>query len=171
MPYLDHTVTAYHGTRQDRGEIALREQVLHPTRNSYDWLGHGVYFWENYSRAHQWAEEKYGGQGVVIRTRVLLGHCVDLMDTNWAPVVKQASDRVTKRYAKQGEMLPQNRGGYRPLDCLVMNELFDMLEADTARAAFLEGEPIYPTSILVGLAHIQLVVRNPKAIISPLEFD
>ena len=170
VPYNPNRVPVFHGTRRDRGETAVSEQRLSSSQNVYDWLGHGIYFWESSTRAYQWAETKYGREGVVVRTEVLLGHCLDLFDPNWAPMVKHAYESVKRTYTADGKRLPENRGGYRPLDCLVMNELAgNLVEVDTIRAPFLEGEPVYPTSILVGLSHVQVTVRNPNAIIRPLE--
>lgn len=171
VPYDPKIVTGYHGTTKERGARAVSEQTIHPSKNAYDWLGHGTYFWEDsYSRARQWAEQKYHAEAAVVRGQIRLGHCVNLLDTNWAPGVKAAYDRVVSRHAADGQKTPENRGGYRVLDCLVMNELTgDMVKADTVRAAFIEGEPVYPTSLFVGLAHIQLVVVNLGAIVSPLE--
>jgi len=36
---------------------------------------------------------------------------------------------------------------------------------DTVRAAFIEGEPIYPGSALHMETHIQIAVRNSRAIV------
>jgi hypothetical protein len=51
-------VIGFHGC-----ERAVRDQLLNKpnkivySRQPYDWLGHGMYFWENnYTRAFQWAE-------------------------------------------------------------------------------------------------------------------
>lgn len=171
MPFIDRIVRGFHGTNKKRALEAVGEQKLRPSQNTYDWLGHGLYFWEeSYSRARQWSEQKYGEEASVIQARVKLGRCIDLLDTNWGPAVKQAYQRVVRDFNLRGKNLPENRGSYRLLDCLIMNELAGrMFSADTVRAAFLEGEPAYPTSIFVGLAHIQLVVRNAKLIIAPLE--
>ena len=52
-------VYGFHGLDRD---IALKilngkEDFIHST-NEYDWLGPGIYFWENnYERAKQWAED------------------------------------------------------------------------------------------------------------------
>ncbi len=171
VPYDSRVVTGFHGTTHERAERAVAEQQLRPSKNKYDWLGHGTYFWEeSYSRARQWAEQKYGPEARVVQAKVRLGRCLDMMNTNWAPAVKDAYERVVADYAARGVACPENRGGYRVLDCRVMNELAgNILNAETVRAAFLEGAPVVPTSLFVGLAHIQLVTREPKNILGPLE--
>jgi hypothetical protein len=46
-------------------DISIYKKVLHdnrkltPSKNEYDWLGNGIYFWEyNYHRAYEFASEK-----------------------------------------------------------------------------------------------------------------
>jgi hypothetical protein len=58
----------------------------------------------------------------------------------------------------------------RELDCLVVNTCIRELrqsgtEYDTVRAAFLEGEPVYPTAAFSRESHIQLAVRNSVCIL------
>ena len=51
-------VLGYHGCDEDIGERILggRDHVS-VSRNAYDWLGAGAYFWENSSeRAFSWAQ-------------------------------------------------------------------------------------------------------------------
>lgn len=52
-------VVGYHGCDKSLGKRILAGDVgLKPSRNKYDWLGHGAYFWENnYERAWLWAEQ------------------------------------------------------------------------------------------------------------------
>jgi hypothetical protein len=53
-------VIGFHGC-----DVSVRENLLnnsHPIEKSekpYDWLGHGMYFWENnFDRAFDWANDK-----------------------------------------------------------------------------------------------------------------
>lgn len=58
------------------------------SKEKHDWLGHGMYFWENnYERALQWAEEKKV-RGVIKRPAVIgatlfLGYCCDFLDATY----------------------------------------------------------------------------------------
>ena len=41
-------VLGFHGCDQKTAErVVSTGRHLQPSRNDYDWLGHGVYFWEN----------------------------------------------------------------------------------------------------------------------------
>jgi hypothetical protein len=56
---LSHSlVMGYHGCDQSIVErILTRDDDLKPSQNDWDWLGHGIYFWEDSSvRAFRWAK-------------------------------------------------------------------------------------------------------------------
>ena len=80
-------ILAFHGC-----DLAVAEEVatgrtsLRRSENTYDWLGHGIYFWENNpERALEWAEAaaKRGRiqSPAVIGAILDLGHCLDLTET------------------------------------------------------------------------------------------
>lgn len=50
---LPNLVLAFHGCDKLTHDAVLYEgKALRPSKNDYDWLGWGVYFWEqNYERA------------------------------------------------------------------------------------------------------------------------
>ena len=63
-------VIAFHGC-----DVRVRDKLLNNpdeieiSQRPYDWLGHGMYFWENnYERALQWAEDKKR-RGVIVTPR------------------------------------------------------------------------------------------------------
>jgi hypothetical protein len=73
-------VFGYHGTdpafaeRLVRGEVA--PAAWSPSANEYDWLRHGIYFWEYApDRARAWA-----GKGGVVGAIINLGERLDLLD-------------------------------------------------------------------------------------------
>lgn len=53
-------IIGFHGCDADVcKEILNNPDNIRITKNPYDWLGHGMYFWENnYERAWQWAADK-----------------------------------------------------------------------------------------------------------------
>ena len=61
---LPNLILGFHGCGKDTYEKVLYEhQHLKKSENEYDWLGNGIYFWENnYQRARDWAD-------------ILLGKC------------------------------------------------------------------------------------------------
>ena len=56
---------------------------MKPSENTYDWLGHGIYFWEhNYQRALEWAQQSPKVEHpAVIGAVIDLGYCLNLTDS------------------------------------------------------------------------------------------
>src|SRR5579863_9508112 len=55
----ERLVVGYHGTSATHAEVIVREGLFQPSENDYDWLGHGIYFWEEAPcRAWRWARRK-----------------------------------------------------------------------------------------------------------------
>lgn len=77
-------VLGFHGCVDDVArKLVLREESFRPSENSYDWLGHGIYFWlEDPRRACAWAQRHVAGTGngkpAVIGAVINLGRCLDL---------------------------------------------------------------------------------------------
>lgn len=74
-------VTGYHGTSADRGALILSMGRFLVSENDWDWLGHGVYFWEGEVRVHEWATQRFGKEAAVIQAKINLGLCLDLCDS------------------------------------------------------------------------------------------
>jgi len=166
-------VLGYHGCDADFAESILlgktQIQDWRRSENDYDWLGHGVYFWEHApERALAWASsrKKKGVIGAVIQ----LGNCLDFTDVKYTQALAAGYESLVETYEARGTPLPLNRRGYRALDCLVINDLFLQSETirdpyQTVRCPFLEGEPAFPTSGILKESHIQLTVIDRECIL------
>jgi len=182
--YQPSFVLGFHGCDKAVGENILhgKEPHLLPSEKEFDWLGHGIYFWEgNPDRALAWAEDR-NREGKIEKPFVLgaivdLRHCLDLFDRGSLAQVKQAHQEMVEifRKAKKEKSIPQNVGktpdkAGRRLDCAVMNALHqyrtDHREPayDSVRGPFLEGEEIYPGAGFRSENHIQLCVRTTNCI-------
>jgi len=54
----DRQVIGYHACRNEVADRLLDGDPFRPSRNDWDWLGSGVYFWEfGHQRAHDWAQQ------------------------------------------------------------------------------------------------------------------
>ncbi len=163
--------------------------TLRPSRNAYDWLGHGVYFWEgNPTRALEFANflkntrrprnqqpiKKPTVVGAVIDPK----RCLNLLDTEFLHLVRDAYVQLSVTTQINGGELPKNRrvGSsrdllLRDLDCAVIEFLHGLrdLESlpgfDTVRGVFIEGEPLYPNAGFHERNHVQICVRNPECIV------
>lgn len=169
-PESEHIVRGYHGTQAELAEIIEREG-FRVSKNPYDWLGDGVYFFQDSPhRASEWAYEHYGDDGSVIAAEIRLEHCMDLLDVGWTEVLSDAYDAYLKRIRQLGHSRPTQSSGAHRLDREVINYAVGALgevgiRVDCVRAAFQEGGPVYPDSALYDRAHIQIAVRNPMACI------
>jgi hypothetical protein len=173
-------VLAYHGCVEPLGARLLAGRVSITawpwSRNQWDWLGHGIYFWEYApSRALRWAEAKArrtGGAPSVIGAVVQLGRCLDLTDIANTESLAIAYQQVRAAYEAAGRELPRNRGSMpdlkrRELDCLVLNYLCSQSPVlyQTVRGVFLEGDPAYPDAMIRKESHVQIAVRDPSCIL------
>src|SRR5947207_12927990 len=111
------TVTGYHGC-----DAAVAARVLAGTarlnlsRNAYDWLGEGIYFWEHGpQRAREWAIEqaKLSGakikQPSVLGARINLGECLDLLDTANTGLLGNWYNQFRRTARQRRSRMPENR--------------------------------------------------------------
>ena len=155
--------------------------------NSYDWLGEGIYFWENNpQRALEFASQFQGKarkgkhllkNPAVVGAVIDLGFCLNLLDSRFLQILKEGFQVLNQALAENGQPMPVNRplieGSellLRDLDCAVINAVHtfrneQMLPAfDTVRSAFIEGGEVFPGSTIREKNHIRICVRNPKCI-------
>jgi len=182
-------VLGFHGCDAAIAEDVLSgKKQLKPSDNSYDWLGHGMYFWENGpSRAKEYAkllsrgERKQGGsiaKPAVIGAVIDLGSCLDLLDYENLSHLKDAYEILVETIKKSGFNLPQNRPAkgsekdllLRELDCAVIETLHQVRETqglpkfDSVRGVFWEGKELYPDAGFREKDHIQICVVNSNCI-------
>ena len=177
MDNFARIVIGYHGctielaSRLISGELAI--SAWPHSENAYDWLGHGVYFWEyGPQRAREWSVQN-GRDGGVVGAYIQLGKCLDLTDTRYTAFLAEAYDSVREMYAAQKLPLPVNKQKRNELDCLVINEVTDLYgdgdeEAErfqTVRCPFLEGKPAFEGSMIQRQSHIQVTVIDSDCIL------
>lgn len=77
---LPNLVLGFHGCDKSVYDNVLHEHNdLAKSYNDYDWLGHGIYFWENNPlRAYEWAEELMKRKGSSIKAPAVIGAVIDL---------------------------------------------------------------------------------------------
>ena len=163
-------ILGYHGCDPDFAEALHRGEVpinsWRPSLNPYDWLGHGIYFWEHApERARAW------GPGGVVGAVIQLGRCLDLTDTEYMDELAATHEQLRRSFKRRRRSLPENRGLRRDLDCLVINELIDSslhirgTPFQTVRCPFLEGAPVFPGSGILRESHVQISVIDASCIL------
>lgn len=179
-------ILGFHGCDHSIVErILTGKESLRKSENEYDWLGHGVYFWENStSRAREFAEylkdhPKESRSPIkhpaVVGAVLNLGYCLDLLDYSNLQLLKSAYEFLKTTH--HSSHFPKNRQTgkgsdlrLRNLDCAVIETLhyIMMVEGnpafDSIRGVFFEGDEIYPGAGFQEKDHIQICIRNPNCI-------
>jgi len=170
-------ILGYHGCELATAlKIVAGQAQQIPSNNKYDWLGSGLYFWEDsHSRALRWAQaENKIKSPAVLGAIIDLGNCLNLIDAENLDMVKAAHAAYLEFCQITGDQPLQNKGRNlraRYLDKAVFETLHKLRENeakqpfDTVRAFFVEGELLYPDAGLRSLDHIQICVREPRQII------
>ncbi len=177
---LPNLVLGFHGCNKEVfANVIQRGDPLKRSDNSYDWLGNGIYFWEqNYARAYEWAVNRNGEENAAVIGAVIdLGHCLNLTDSAASEILRTGYRLLELRCTQAGKELPKNRKSkqssdilLRDLDCAVIQQIHDYMKIvrkrpfDSVRGIFTEGEPPYPGSAFQERTHVQLCICNPNCI-------
>ncbi len=190
---LPSFIIGFHGCDKSVAEeIFAGKTTLRPSANDYDWLGNGIYFWENnHHRAMEYAElieanperckEKIKTPAVV-GAIIDLGHCLNLLDTRFLQHIKKTYKILQKMGSDFDMDLPRNKTVgegkdllLRHLDCAVIemthlaqkglaDEKKGDYEFDSVRAVYTEGKDLYENAGFSEKNHIQVCIRNPNCI-------
>ncbi len=176
---LPNLVIGFHGcSKEVFSKVILHGEHLKASDNSYDWLGNGIYFWEqNYERAYEWAKNRYGDDASVIGAIIDLGYCLNLTDSASNQNLRLGYRLLKLRCSMLNKELPKNRKSpkskdvlLRDLDCAVIQQIHyynkdtNGQEFDSVRGIFTEGEPVYEGSEFLQKPHVQLCICNPNCI-------
>jgi len=178
-------VLGFHGTDETVVQnVVAKTQSLKASKNKWDWLGHGIYFWEHsLNRAKEFAQSAQMQPNSKIKKPAVLGavldlgRCLDLLDYSNFKLLREAFLTLSETRVSLG--LPENRNPknanpedflLRELDCAVLETIHNVNRAtsiphfDSVRGVFWEGSPVYPTAGFKDKNHIQICIRNPNCI-------
>ncbi|MBR1598223.1 MAG: hypothetical protein IJ661_04810 [Lachnospiraceae bacterium] len=186
---LPNLVFGFHGCHKSIYNMVVTEgRHLKPSENDYDWLGNGIYFWENsYERAYDWASAKYGDEAKVIGAVLDLGYCLNMTDYKSTQVLKLGYSLLETYNMLSGTAMPENKNGrsktdllLRNLDCAVIQQIhrynaeMGYEPYDSIRGVFTEGDEVYPGAGFIEKTHTQICIVNPNCIkgyFAPIEKD
>jgi len=182
--YSNQTVYGFHGIDKEIGlQILNQEKEFKLSTNRYDWLGDGIYFWENNpTRAWQYAETARKRKNSSIKTPYVLGailelgNCLDLLNQKHLDFLAHSYGLLKELLADEKDF-PKNTGfnkndfdfKKRELDCSVVRMAHLYMNSkgiyfDSVRAAFWEGEELYEGAGFRTQNHIQIAILNPNCI-------
>lgn len=127
--------------------LLTNPDIIRKSEKPYDWLGHGMYFWENnIDRALEWARDKKRRGEIeipaVIGAVLDLGYCFDLTDSRFISMIKAYYSVLAQTYKDLGEKLPENKDikadkhkdkTLRELDCKVIEFMHDQIILQVAK--------------------------------------
>ncbi len=128
-------IIGFHGCDESvRDRLLSKPNKINKSEKSYDWLGHGVYFWENnYERAVQWAKDREKKGDIekvsVVGAVLTLDYCLDFTDSRYIGMINSYYSLMESYYNQIGKDLPKNKDLksdshkdkiIRELDCAVI---------------------------------------------------
>jgi hypothetical protein len=113
----------FHGTSVEAAQRIL-STGFEISRNEYDWLGDGAYFFQDApARALEWALQRFGANAAVIGAEIDLDDCIDLLDIPWEQVILTAFDGFIGELTRAGKPIPRQTAGAHRLDRYVIDYL------------------------------------------------
>ena len=177
---LPNLIMGFHGCDQTVYEdVLVHHEPLKKSENTWGWLGHGFYFWENsFERALDWAKHnKKIKNPAVIGAIVDLGFCLNLTDYKSSEILVRGYEILKMKSQALGVPLPKNRNLkdnadllVRDLDCAVIQQIHEYNKSekektyDSVRGVFIEGAEPFEGSGFRDKTHIQICVTNPNCI-------
>lgn len=148
-------IIGFHGCeRHVRDALLLNPNDYKISKKPFDWLGHGLYFWENnYDRALQWATEKKERgkiqEPAVIGAVLQLGYCCDFLEQRYIRLLAYYFNNMKAKHEQLNIPLPENKDlKYDPhknkilreLDCAAIEfmhaKILDQVKKDKAEKGY-----------------------------------
>lgn len=179
-------IIGYHGCDESVVEKVLKDgSDLEHSKNAFDWLGKGTYFWEYApDRAFEWAvrSKKINGKiknPAVLGAYIHLGNCFDLLDIRNTKALGDLFPNFRQFCESNGKKVPENKAApkdqsnelvMRFLDCAMINWFLDQAASigspfQTVRCAFVEGGAAFSGSKIMSKSHIQIAVIDKECIL------
>lgn len=180
-------IIGFHGCDQSVADALLSSKpTFKKSNNDYDWLGNGMYFWENdpnraleYILEVQKRESERIKNPTVVGAVLDLGHCLNLVENRYINLLKESFKAYKKGRKSEGLELPKNKKVskndhdklFRHLDCAVIEFIHSAnsisengQDFDSVRGMFIEGKKVYPGAGFHEKTHVQIAIRNPNMI-------
>ncbi len=138
-------ILGFHGCDESvRDSLLIKPNKVLPSEKPYDWLGHGVYFWENnFERAFQWAKDKEKRGDIkkasVIGAVLSLDYCLDFTDSRFIEMIQSYYGILESDYNQFNKELPKNKDLkfdvhkdkiIRELDCFVIEYMHRIISEE-----------------------------------------
>jgi hypothetical protein len=147
-------ILGFHGCDLEIAEKLINfPNRVHKSEKPYDWLGHGMYFWENnFHRAQQWAKDKENRgkikKAAVVGAVLTLDNCLDLLDGSSINLLSRYYELLKIELESMGKTLPKNidieKDPHkdklrRELDCAVIEYMHKEIEIEIDKNELKKG--------------------------------
>ena len=166
------SIKAFHaGDTKEIEQFVINQQYITPSYSSKNWLGQGLYFWENNAnRAEKWQLEQ--GKGAILECEIDKQNLLDLLEDNddSESFFKQAKTLSKKFYSNN--LLNDKASQNFPLDCKIFDEYKKSLtnQFSGVRMAFFLGESASKDGNIFTGQHIQICLWDTSAIKNPSKY-
>ncbi|MVN90494.1 hypothetical protein [Mucilaginibacter aquatilis] len=138
-------VIGFHGCDKSIADkLVANQAVIEKSEKPYDWLGHGMYFWENnLERAWLWAKDKeQRGQikeASVVGAVLQLGNCLDFLDSKYLSLLSVYYKLMVANFEALKKPIPKNKDVkqdehkdklIRELDCALIEFMHEQIFSD-----------------------------------------
>ena len=178
---LPNLIIAFHGCdKSTYDRVMIDEGFLQPSVEPFDWLGNGIYFWENNSvRALEWAKKHRKVKNPAVIGAVIDPlYCLNFSDMSAVPLLKLGFELLQKDHIEANKEMPINKSRddrdndlvMRDLDCAVIERMHkhikdkNMRPFDSVRGVYVEGDPIFEGGRIMDKTHVQICIRNINCI-------
>jgi hypothetical protein len=125
-----------------RDQLTLKPNAVRKGQETFDWLGHGFYLWENnYERALKWAIDKKRREKLdkpaVLGVMYQLDHCLDFTDSASIDILSNYYSLMKEDFVFLKKKLPSNKDLpkdryhdriLRELDCAVIEYIHQKID-------------------------------------------
>ncbi|MBU5437774.1 hypothetical protein KQI42_07130 [Tissierella sp. MSJ-40] len=163
-------IIGFHGTRREFADSILQSERFKISKDDEEWLGPGVYFFENdIKQAYYYCiKAKKFKSWAILRSDIQANIIMDLTDLETLERFEEVAEAIKNRYYKRSDGKPR-----KLLNSVVLNIIYKAEEYDLVRAVFpVPSTRCIPRTNIMPM-QVQLCVRNLQCIktITEVEYD
>lgn len=164
-------VRAYHaGDAKEIDDLIAGQPYMTPSYHGNNWLGEGLYFWENNAnKAEKWQLEK--GKGAILQCDIDTQNLLNLLeDTDSSDLFFEDAKALSEKHKSK---YLNNRSSQKfELDCQIFNEYRRKVKGQFSgvRMAFYLGESVSKDGNIFTGQHIQICLWDLTAIQNPSKY-
>ena len=103
---LDVNLVLWHGSTKEKAHKILQEKEFVPSKREADWLGNGIYFWEESHEAAYYWTCRYSNSpvekgSVKVYVKIKREELLDLVADRWEPFLKYLSSEFEKHHGRR----------------------------------------------------------------------